>query len=155
MDQNDQNDHPVQADEILTDDQLQHSNYNNENHIIDNLLNTEDVQITEPLSSPTKATSALNATLIPTGPSLSIPSMASQAPHDRWSKDKHIELVKIIAHECLFVNFLSEEEPKKVSEALKHPGWVDVMQEELNQFARNKVPERYVVPTGRVKVPAG
>nr|GFA07767.1 retrovirus-related Pol polyprotein from transposon TNT 1-94 [Tanacetum cinerariifolium] len=29
-------------------------------------------------------------------------------------------------------------EPKKVSEALKHPGWVDVMQEELNHFARNK-----------------
>nr|GEZ81443.1 retrovirus-related Pol polyprotein from transposon TNT 1-94 [Tanacetum cinerariifolium] len=32
------------------------------------------------------------------------------------------------AHECLFVDFLSEEEPKKVSEALKHPGWVDAMQ---------------------------
>ncbi|GJZ42708.1 retrovirus-related pol polyprotein from transposon TNT 1-94 [Tanacetum coccineum] len=26
------------------------------------------------------------------------------------------------AHECLFVDFLFEEEPKKVSEALKHPG---------------------------------
>ncbi|GJT54015.1 retrovirus-related pol polyprotein from transposon TNT 1-94 [Tanacetum coccineum] len=26
------------------------------------------------------------------------------------------------AHECLFVDFLSEEVPKKVSEALKHPG---------------------------------
>ncbi|GKE98048.1 retrovirus-related pol polyprotein from transposon TNT 1-94, partial [Tanacetum coccineum] len=43
------------------------------------------------------------------------------------------------AHECLFVDFLSEEEPKKVSEALKHPGWVNSMQEEINQFARNKV----------------
>ncbi|GJW42092.1 retrovirus-related pol polyprotein from transposon TNT 1-94 [Tanacetum coccineum] len=52
---------------------------------------------------------------------------------DRWSQDKHIELVNIIgnpraemltraiakelsdasAHECLFVDFLSEEEPKK------------------------------------------
>nr|GEW59075.1 copia protein [Tanacetum cinerariifolium] len=42
-------------------------------------------------------------------------------------------------HECLFVDFLSKKEPKKVSEALKHPGWVDVMQDELNQFARNKV----------------
>ncbi|GKB20403.1 retrovirus-related pol polyprotein from transposon TNT 1-94 [Tanacetum coccineum] len=42
------------------------------------------------------------------------------------------------AHECLFVNFLSEEEPKKVSEALKHSRWVDVMQDELNQFAKNK-----------------
>nr|GEV82662.1 retrovirus-related Pol polyprotein from transposon TNT 1-94 [Tanacetum cinerariifolium] len=42
-------------------------------------------------------------------------------------------------HECLFVDFLSEEEPKKVSEALNHPGWVDAMQDELNQFAKNKV----------------
>ncbi|GJV06633.1 retrovirus-related pol polyprotein from transposon TNT 1-94 [Tanacetum coccineum] len=61
---------------------------------------------------------------------------------DRWSKVKHIELVNIIgnlgagtltrvkakqlsaasAHECLFVDFLSEKEPKKVSDALKHPG---------------------------------
>ncbi|GKE59128.1 hypothetical protein Tco_1498313, partial [Tanacetum coccineum] len=37
------------------------------------------------------------------------------------------------------VDFLFEEEPKKISEALKHPGWVDAMQAELNQFARNKV----------------
>ncbi|GKG20505.1 hypothetical protein Tco_0380306, partial [Tanacetum coccineum] len=76
----------------------------------------------------------------------------SLVPQDRWSQDKHIELVNIIgdpgagmltramakelsatlAHECLFVDFLSEEEPKKVSKALKHPGWVDAMQEELN-----------------------
>nr|GEU96341.1 uncharacterized mitochondrial protein AtMg00810-like [Tanacetum cinerariifolium] len=84
--------------------------------------------------------------------------MVTLAPQDRWSQDKHIKLVNIIgnpragmltramakqlsaasAHECLFVDFLSEKEPKKVSEALKHPGWVDAMQDELNQFARNK-----------------
>ncbi|GJU55798.1 retrovirus-related pol polyprotein from transposon TNT 1-94, partial [Tanacetum coccineum] len=78
---------------------------------------------------------------------------------DRWSKDHHIELVNIIgdpgeamltrsmaskltaasANEYLFADFLSEIEPKKVSEALKHPGWVDAMQEELNQFYKNKV----------------
>ncbi|GKD93744.1 retrovirus-related pol polyprotein from transposon TNT 1-94 [Tanacetum coccineum] len=40
--------------------------------------------------------------------------------------------------ECLFADFLSKIEPKKVSEALKHPGWVDVIQEELNQFYINK-----------------
>ncbi|GJY18868.1 retrovirus-related pol polyprotein from transposon TNT 1-94 [Tanacetum coccineum] len=59
--------------------------------------------------------------------------MTTPAPQDRWSQDKHIELVNIIrdlgagmltramakelsaasAHECLFVDFLSEEEPKK------------------------------------------
>nr|GEW96282.1 retrovirus-related Pol polyprotein from transposon TNT 1-94 [Tanacetum cinerariifolium] len=80
-------------------------------------------------------------------------------PSQRWSLDKHIELVNIIgnpgavmltramanqlsaasAYECLFVDFLSKEEPKKVSEALKHPGWVAAMQDELNQFAKNKI----------------
>ncbi|GJU41875.1 retrovirus-related pol polyprotein from transposon TNT 1-94 [Tanacetum coccineum] len=40
--------------------------------------------------------------------------------------------------ECLFADFLSEIEPKRVSEALKNLGWVDAMQEELNQFYRNK-----------------
>ncbi|GJR58243.1 hypothetical protein Tco_1500405 [Tanacetum coccineum] len=41
--------------------------------------------------------------------------------------------------ECLFVDFLSKIEPKRVSKELKHPGWVEAMQEELNQFYRNKV----------------
>ncbi|GKC91017.1 hypothetical protein Tco_1151666 [Tanacetum coccineum] len=65
--------------------------------------------------------------------------MASPAPQDKWSQDKHIELVSIIgnpgarmltrvmakelsaalAHECLFVDFLSREEPKKVPESAK------------------------------------
>ncbi|GKD24530.1 retrovirus-related pol polyprotein from transposon TNT 1-94, partial [Tanacetum coccineum] len=90
---------------------------------------------------------------------LPVPSMVTSAPQAKWSQDKHIELVNIIddkgagmltramakqlnaalAHECLFVDFLSEEEPKKVFEALKHPGWVNAMQNELNQFSRNKV----------------
>ncbi|GKA94327.1 retrovirus-related pol polyprotein from transposon TNT 1-94 [Tanacetum coccineum] len=81
------------------------------------------------------------------------------APQDRWSRDQHIKLVNNIgkptegmlkrsmaakliaasASECLFADFLFEIEPKKVSEALKHPGWVDAMQEELNHFYRNKV----------------
>ncbi|GJT53645.1 retrovirus-related pol polyprotein from transposon TNT 1-94 [Tanacetum coccineum] len=64
------------------------------------------------------------------------------APQDRWSREKHIELVNIIceplggittrskikdseaasAHECLYVNFLSEIEPKKLIEALEKEG---------------------------------
>nr|GEU57289.1 hypothetical protein [Tanacetum cinerariifolium] len=89
-------------------------------------------------------------------PILVIVTLAAQ---DRWPQDKHIELVIIIgnigagmltramakelsaalAHECIFVDFLLEEEPKKVFEALKIPRWVDAMQDELNQFAKNKV----------------
>ncbi|GKC81751.1 retrovirus-related pol polyprotein from transposon TNT 1-94 [Tanacetum coccineum] len=80
-------------------------------------------------------------------------------PINRWSREKHIELVNIIgeplagittrsrvrdseaasAHECLYVNFLSEMEPKKLIKALEEEGWIIAMQEELNQFERNKV----------------
>ncbi|GJW05186.1 hypothetical protein Tco_1564042 [Tanacetum coccineum] len=83
----------------------------------------------------------------------------TEEQNDRRSKDQHIKLMNIIgdpregmlkrsmaakltaasASECLFVDFLSEIEPKKVSKALKHPGWIDEMQEELNHFYRNKV----------------
>ncbi|GKB53696.1 hypothetical protein Tco_0904449 [Tanacetum coccineum] len=42
-------------------------------------------------------------------------------------------------NECLFVDFLSKIEPKRVSKELKHLGSVEAMQEELNQFYRNKV----------------
>ncbi|GKA84836.1 hypothetical protein Tco_0806490 [Tanacetum coccineum] len=72
-DQNDQNDHSAHDDEILNDDQSEHSNHNNDNHIIDNLLNTEDVQTSEPLSSPAEDASVSNTIPISTIPSLSIP----------------------------------------------------------------------------------
>ncbi|GKA21063.1 hypothetical protein Tco_0701052 [Tanacetum coccineum] len=35
---------------------------------------------------------------------------------------------------CLFSCFLSQEEPKKIFDALKDPSWVEAMQEELLQF---------------------
>ncbi|GJU89988.1 retrovirus-related pol polyprotein from transposon TNT 1-94 [Tanacetum coccineum] len=158
-DHNDQNDQSIQTDDFLNDDQYEHSNYTNDEQINYNLPSTEDIQIFKHLSSPNvEDTSVYDIIPIP-NPSLSIPSLTSLAPQDRWFQYKHIKLVNIIgdpragmltramdkelcatsAHKCLFVNFLSEEEPKKVSEALKHPGWVDFMQDELNQFARNKV----------------
>ncbi|GJX73728.1 putative ribonuclease H-like domain-containing protein [Tanacetum coccineum] len=37
-------------------------------------------------------------------------------------------------HTCLFAYFLSQEEPKKVIQALKDPSWIEAMQEELLQF---------------------
>ncbi|GJS59222.1 retrovirus-related pol polyprotein from transposon TNT 1-94 [Tanacetum coccineum] len=73
---------------------------------------------------------------------------------DTWLREKHIELVNIIgeplagiitrsrvrdsddasAHECMYVNFLSKMEPKKLIEALEEEGWIIAMQEELNQL---------------------
>ncbi|GJS82735.1 retrovirus-related pol polyprotein from transposon TNT 1-94 [Tanacetum coccineum] len=89
----------------------------------------------DPLSS-TSTTKAL--------PSPSIPSQTSEpfAPQDKWSRDRHIELVNIngepldgvttrsrirdseaaSAHECLYVNFLSQIEPKSLIEALEEKG---------------------------------
>nr|GEX35744.1 hypothetical protein [Tanacetum cinerariifolium] len=140
--QADQNDQSVLNDEILNDDHSQHSNHTNDEQIIDNLPTTEDIQISEHVYAlSVKDTLVHNTIPIPIPP-LPIPSMVTPSPQDRWSKDKHIDLVNIIgnleagmltramakklsaalAHECLFVDFFSEEEPKKVSEALKHPG---------------------------------
>ncbi|GJV56824.1 retrovirus-related pol polyprotein from transposon TNT 1-94 [Tanacetum coccineum] len=48
------------------------------------------------------------------------------------------------AHKCLYVNFLSEFKPKKLIEAMEEEGWIIVMQEELNQFERNKNKARLV-----------
>ncbi|GJX98816.1 hypothetical protein Tco_0355835 [Tanacetum coccineum] len=153
----DQNDQFVQNDEILNDDHSEYSNHTNDEQIIDNLPNTEDIRISEHLSSLNTENNLAQNTTIPSPP-LPVPSMVTPSPQDRWSQDKHIKLVNIIgnpgagmltramakqlsatsAHECLFVDFLSKEEPKKVFEALKHPRWVDVMQDELNQVAKKK-----------------
>nr|GEY87101.1 putative ribonuclease H-like domain-containing protein [Tanacetum cinerariifolium]GEZ02098.1 putative ribonuclease H-like domain-containing protein [Tanacetum cinerariifolium] len=40
---------------------------------------------------------------------------------------------------CLFAYFLSQIEPKKISQALENESWVDAMQEELLQFQIQKV----------------
>ncbi|GJT74728.1 putative ribonuclease H-like domain-containing protein [Tanacetum coccineum] len=42
-------------------------------------------------------------------------------------------------HTCLFTCFLSQEEPKRVSQALSDPAWVEAMQEELLQFKLQNV----------------
>ncbi|GKB18316.1 retrovirus-related pol polyprotein from transposon TNT 1-94, partial [Tanacetum coccineum] len=141
--QSDQNDQSIQNDEILSDDHSEHSNHTNDEQIIDNLPNTKEIQFSEHPSSPRVVDTSVHNTIPIPNSSLSNPSMVTPAPQDRWSHDKYIELVNIIGnlgagmltramakqlgaasvHECLFVDFLSEEEPKKVSEALQHLGW--------------------------------
>ncbi|GKC09190.1 retrovirus-related pol polyprotein from transposon TNT 1-94 [Tanacetum coccineum] len=69
---------------------------------------------------------------------LSITSMATPSPQDWWSREKHIELVNIVGN--LGTGMLIRAMAKEVSLlSTQHPRWVDAMQEELNQFARNKV----------------
>nr|GEU84069.1 hypothetical protein [Tanacetum cinerariifolium] len=42
-------------------------------------------------------------------------------------------------HTCMFACFLSQEEPKRVHQALKDPSWIEAMREELLQFKMQKV----------------
>nr|GEW62800.1 hypothetical protein [Tanacetum cinerariifolium] len=42
-------------------------------------------------------------------------------------------------HTFMFACFLSQEEPKRVHQALKDPSWIEAMQEELIQFKMQKV----------------
>ena len=67
-----------------------------------------------------------------------------------WSRDHPWELIignpeagfqtgRASQNECYFYDFLSEIQTKKVEEALEDPDWVIAMQEELNQFERQKV----------------
>ncbi|GJS32879.1 hypothetical protein Tco_0531261 [Tanacetum coccineum] len=123
-------------------------------------LNKPDIPLTEDTEGPsgnnTEASVSINESLFHDVPQSHISNQAftssQPAPQDRWSKDQHIKLVNIIgdpsegmltrsmaakltaasASECLFADFFSKIEPKKVNEALKHPGWVDAMQEEQN-----------------------
>ncbi|GKB48300.1 retrovirus-related pol polyprotein from transposon TNT 1-94 [Tanacetum coccineum] len=82
------------------------------------------------------------------------PYEPSQSSSRQMVSGQHIELFNIIgdpgarmltraiakelnaasAHECLFVDFLSEEEPKKVYEALKHPVWIDAILKAIRIF---------------------
>ncbi|GKA11788.1 retrovirus-related pol polyprotein from transposon TNT 1-94 [Tanacetum coccineum] len=125
-----------------------------------------DQMITQPTDVPsgnnTKVLRCINESLVPDVTQSHISNQASTSSHpvpqDRWSRDQHIKLVNIIgdpgegmltrsmaakliaasASECLFANFLSKIEPKRVSKSLKHPRWVDAIQEELIHNKKDK-----------------
>nr|GEV35514.1 hypothetical protein [Tanacetum cinerariifolium] len=52
-------------------------------------------------------------------------------------------------HTCMFACFLSQEEPKKVLQALKDPSWIEAMQEDLLQFKLQKVWVLVDLPKGK------
>nr|GEV65963.1 hypothetical protein [Tanacetum cinerariifolium] len=120
----------TEADASFDHDQVDQTAQLDQNDLMDQ----NDHPITKPLSSLTEDASAQNAvSSIQTKSPSSISSMAYLAPQDRWFKDKHTKLVNIIgnpearmltrvmakelsaalAHECLFIDLLSEEDPKK------------------------------------------
>nr|GFC97044.1 hypothetical protein [Tanacetum cinerariifolium] len=55
-------------------------------------------------------------------------------------------------HTCMFACFLSQEEPKRVHQALKDPSWIEAMQEELLQFKMQKVWILVDLPYGKREI---
>nr|GEX14309.1 hypothetical protein [Tanacetum cinerariifolium] len=102
--QTDQNDQSVQTDAILNVDHSEHSNHTDEK-VIDNLLNTKDIQISEHSSSPrVEDTSNKYIKLV---------NIIGNPGAGMLTRAMAKEIGATSAHECLFVDFLSEEEPKK------------------------------------------
>nr|GFC37468.1 putative ribonuclease H-like domain-containing protein [Tanacetum cinerariifolium] len=52
-------------------------------------------------------------------------------------------------HTCMFACLLSQDEPKRVHQALKDPSWIKAMQEELLQFRMQKVWILVDLPNGK------
>nr|GEU31683.1 putative ribonuclease H-like domain-containing protein [Tanacetum cinerariifolium] len=50
---------------------------------------------------------------------------------------------------CMFACFLSQEEPKRVHQALKDPSWIEAMQDELLQFKMQKFWVLVDLPNGK------
>ncbi|KAI3685467.1 hypothetical protein L6452_34711 [Arctium lappa] len=99
-------------------------------------------------SSPIQAD--LPSTPYPSNSPLQISYPPPLPPALKWTKDHPIDQIigdqqagvqtrRGAGNICLYVNFLSLFEPKKVDEALADPCWITAMQEELSQFERNKV----------------
>ncbi|GKB11035.1 retrovirus-related pol polyprotein from transposon TNT 1-94 [Tanacetum coccineum] len=141
---------PDEFPEFTIDDDHPILNKPNNPESVDNLEPTkvQDPIINEPINE-------VEPSLTIISPSVEV-AIYPPVPQDRWSRDKHIKLFNIIgkllagvttrsrirdskaalAHECLYVNFLSKIEPNKLIEEER---WIILMQEELNQFDRNKV----------------
>ncbi|KAJ9541528.1 hypothetical protein OSB04_028034 [Centaurea solstitialis] len=111
----------------------------------DQPTNSEDFsQTTVSESSPT------NLLPDPSSNEASTSGQVYQPPALRWTKDHPIDQVlgnpssgvktrRQAGNVCLYVNFISENEPKEIDDALRDPAWVSAMQEELAEFIRNNV----------------
>ncbi|GJZ46551.1 retrovirus-related pol polyprotein from transposon TNT 1-94 [Tanacetum coccineum] len=81
-------------------------------------------------------------------PNVTQSHISNQASASMLIRSIAAKLITASASECLFADFLSKIEPKKVSEALKHPRWIDAMnkKDEHGTTTKNKarlVAQRY------------
>ncbi|GJX51529.1 retrovirus-related pol polyprotein from transposon TNT 1-94 [Tanacetum coccineum] len=98
--QADKNDQPAQIDEILNNDQFEHSNHTNDEQIIVLLPSTEDIRISEHSSSLNAEDTSVHDTIPIPHPSLSIPSMVSLASQDTqgYNQQEGIDYDETFAH---------------------------------------------------------
>ncbi|KAJ9557779.1 hypothetical protein OSB04_012393 [Centaurea solstitialis] len=100
---------------------------------------------------------------IPISQSLEEINSSINLPHaTKWSKDHPLSQIigdpsegvktRATANYCLFTFFVSKTEPKKVSEALADPFWVEAMQDELTKFERNQVWTLVPLPNGKMAI---
>ncbi|KAJ9562028.1 hypothetical protein OSB04_007188 [Centaurea solstitialis] len=84
-------------------------------------------------------------------------------PHAaKWTKDHPLSQIigdpsegvktRAVANYYLFTCFVNKLEPKKVSEALADPFWVEAMQDELIQFDKNHVWTLVPLPNGKLAI---
>ncbi|GJW45461.1 putative ribonuclease H-like domain-containing protein [Tanacetum coccineum] len=142
--QQDDNEIPPLEDihEDATDGIFTHSSYDDEGAVAD-FTNLETIVNVSPIPT---------SRVHPSHPSTLILGDPTSAVQTRSKVNKSSEAHAFVSyvqkqrrtnhkdfHHCLFACFLSQHEPKKISEALEDESWVDAMQEELLQFEIQKV----------------
>ncbi|GJV83503.1 retrovirus-related pol polyprotein from transposon TNT 1-94 [Tanacetum coccineum] len=111
---------PDEHPEFTTDDDHTIPNDEDDSELVEDLgLAKDQVSI---INEPTSRAEPSPTNISPSAEVFISPPV----PQDRWSREKYIELVNILG------------KPQKLIEALEEEGWIIAMQEELNQFKRNK-----------------
>ncbi|GKE25060.1 retrovirus-related pol polyprotein from transposon TNT 1-94, partial [Tanacetum coccineum] len=130
-----------------------------ENHVLEVIApNKQDTPHTEDVEGNNTETSVpINEPLVPEVSQSQSTHQASTSSYpvaqDRWSRDQHIKLVNIIGDpgEGMLTRSMATK-LTATSTKLKHPGWIDSMQEELNQFYRNKVWSLVPLPYKKIAI---
>ncbi|GKF92775.1 hypothetical protein Tco_0279494, partial [Tanacetum coccineum] len=136
---------PEEPPEFTSADDHPAFNKHDHSESVDNLKHaeTQDNVIMEPISDVQSSPTIISSLIVVEINHSAEGFLQPPVPQDRWSREKHIELVNIIAeplagittrsrvrdseaasvYECLYVIFLSEMEPKKLIEALEKERW--------------------------------
>nr|GFB14388.1 putative ribonuclease H-like domain-containing protein [Tanacetum cinerariifolium] len=123
-----------------------------------NRVNAASAPITAAGPNPTNNTNSFNTA----SPSDTTDHLITQIIYDLTSAPQTRSMARMVKeqgglnqindedfHTCMFACFLSQEESKRVHQALKHPSWIEAIQEELLQFKMQKVWVLVYLPKGK------